>query len=207
MPSAEIPEGMSPDARATWPSRELIDSFLGGGFELHPGETSLIDFDDPEAVTAARAFRDMMGRFCSGVTVVTGMTPDGPVGMTLQSFSSVSLSPQLIMISPAKTARAWPLMQRAGGFCVNVLAADQVELSNLMATKGADKFGSVTWTPAASTGSPVLEGVLGHIDCTIHAVYEAGDHYVVIGRVKDLVSSDKSDPLLFFQGQYRHLSD
>jgi len=98
-------------------------------------------------------------------------------------------------------------MQRAGGFCVNVLAADQVELSNLMATKGADKFGSVTWTPAASTGSPVLEGVLGHIDCTIHAVYEAGDHYVVIGRVKDLVSSDKSDPLLFFQGQYRHLSD
>lgn len=204
-PDPEIPEGISSDARATWPSQELIDSFLGGSFELHPGEESVIDLDDPVAVAQARAFRDTMGRFCSGVTVVTAMSQGKPVGMTLQSFTSVSLSPQLILISPAKTSRAWPLMQRAGSFCVNILAVDQAAVSNTMATKGADKFAEVSWSPSAQTGSPVLDGTLGHIDCSIHAVYEAGDHYLVVGRVRELVTTDKTEPLLFFQGRYRGL--
>ncbi len=202
---SEIPEGMSADARETWPSPELISSWLGDAgyeFELRPGEDVEVP-EDPAAQAAARQFRDVLGRFASGVTVVTSVSGGEPVGMTCQSFSSVSLDPPLVLFIPAKTSRAWPLIQRSGRFCVNFLAADQAELSNTMASRGTDKFAGVDWTPSGATGSPLLPGTLGHVDCTIHAVHEAGDHYVVIGRVLDLGASAASDPLLFFQGQYR----
>jgi 3-hydroxy-9,10-secoandrosta-1,3,5(10)-triene-9,17-dione monooxygenase reductase component len=206
--TSEVPDGMNPNARETWPSQELIQSWLGNelDFELRLGEHTPIP-DDPEAAARARQFRDVLGLFCSGVTVVTSISDGKPVGMTCQSFSSVSLEPPLVMFSPAKTSRAWPLMQRAGFFCVNILAADQSELSNGMATKGEDKYDGVGWT-TATTGAPVIEGVLGYIDCTVQQVVEAGDHYIVIGRVKELSFGDhsdasvKPDPLLFFQGRY-----
>ena len=85
----------------------------------------------------------MLGRFASGVTVVTAISGDEPVGMTCQSFSSVSLDPPLVLFVPASTSRAWPLMQRAGKFCVNFLADDQADLSNTMASRGTDKFAGV----------------------------------------------------------------
>lgn len=203
-----VPDGMREDAGQTWPSQELIESFLGNDldFELRLGEHTPIP-DDPEAAARARQFRDVLGLFCSGVTVVTSISGGEPVGMTCQSFSSVSLEPPLVMFSPAKTSRAWPMMRTAGFFCVNILSADQADLSNGMATKGSEKFGGVGWRPAA-TGAPLLQGVLGYVDCTVHQVIEAGDHYVVLGRVKELGFGDGSDgapaidPLLFFQGKY-----
>ncbi len=210
--SSSVPEGMKENARETWPSRELISSWLGNelDFELRLGEHTPIP-DDPEAAARARKFRDVLGLFCSGVTVVASVSDGEPVGMTCQSFSSVSLDPPLVMFSPAKTSRAWPLMQRAGFFCVNILAADQAEISNGMATKGVDKYDGVGWS-TATTGAPVIDGVLGYIDCTVHQVVEAGDHYIVIGRVKELAFGDRRedqadgsaqvDPLLFFQGKY-----
>ena len=201
----DIPDGISADARETWPSPELIRSWLGDAdfdVEWRPGEGTAVHGDDPAAVEAARRFRDVLGRFASGVTVVTALSNGEPVGMTCQSFSSVSLDPPLVLFVPARTSRAWPLMQRAGRFCVNFLAADQAELSNQMASRGGDKFAGVVWRPAAETGSPVLEGALAHVDCSIHAVHEAGDHYVVIGRVLDLVEADAVDPLLFYRGKY-----
>ncbi|HEY0952085.1 flavin reductase family protein [Nocardioides sp.] len=206
-PHPDIPEGMSPDARETWPSPELINSWLGDqdvDFEFRPGEDVAVH-DDPETVAAARRFRDVLGRFGSGVTVVTGVSGDEPVGLTCQSFSSVSLDPPLVLFIPAKTSRAWPLIQRSGKFCVNFLAADQAELSNTMASRGIDKFAEVKWIPSPGTGSPMLEGALAHVDCTIHTVHEAGDHYVVIGRVVDLVTPDGAvtEPLLFYRGEYR----
>lgn len=211
-PSHDIPEGMSPDARETWPSPELIISWLGDqevDFELRPGEDVAVH-DDPEAVYAARRFRDVLGRFASGVTVVTAISGGEPVGLTCQSFSSVSLDPPLVLFIPAKTSRAWPLIQRSGRFCVNLLGAGQAALSNTMASRGTDKFADVKWTPSDQTGSPLLEGAIAHIDCAIHAVHEAGDHYVVIGRVLDLITDDGVEgadadlaPLLFYRGQYR----
>jgi 3-hydroxy-9,10-secoandrosta-1,3,5(10)-triene-9,17-dione monooxygenase reductase component len=205
-PSGDIPDGMSSDARETWPSPELITSWLGDqdiDFEFRPGEDVAVH-DDPDAVSRARLFRDVLGRFASGVTVVTTTSNGEPVGMTCQSFSSVSLDPPLVVFIPAKSSRSWPLIQRSGKFCVNFLAADQAELSNNMASRGADKFGDVKWTPSAQTGSPILEGSLAHVDCTIHTVHEAGDHYVVIGRVVDLNADETdADPLLFYRGQYR----
>jgi 3-hydroxy-9,10-secoandrosta-1,3,5(10)-triene-9,17-dione monooxygenase reductase component len=199
----EIPDGMNPHAAESWPSQELIDSWLGQfDFEFQGGEQPV---PDPHAGDrsdeSARRFRDVLGRFCTGVTVVTSMSGGQPVGMTCQSFTSVSLDPPLVLFCPAKTSRAWPLMQRAGHFCVNLLSHDQLELSNGFASKGADKFHGVPWRPSA-TGAPLLEGVLGWVDCTVYAVHEAGDHYVVIGRVMDLGVEEAPHPLLFYKGQY-----
>jgi 3-hydroxy-9,10-secoandrosta-1,3,5(10)-triene-9,17-dione monooxygenase reductase component len=203
--SAEIPEGMKADAQETWPSHDLIESWLGDSmydFQFRPGEDIVVDADDAEAVAAARQFRDVLGRFASGVTVVTAMSGGDPVGMTCQSFSSVSLNPPLVLFIPSKTSRAWPQIQRSGKFCVNFLADGQADLSNVMASRGVDKFADLTWSPAPETGSPLLEGTLGYVDCQIHTVHEAGDHYIVIGRVLDLAVGDGADPLLFFQGKY-----
>lgn len=205
-PSSEVPEGMRPDARETWPSPELISSWLGDvdfDFEWRPGEGSAVHADDPVAVAEARHFRDVLGRFASGVTVVTATSGGEPVGLTCQSFSSVSLDPPLVLFVPARTSRAWPLIHRSGRFCVNFLSSDQADLSNKMASRGVDKFEGVPWQPSRASGSPLLEGVLGYVDCAIHAVHEAGDHYVVIGRVLDLAADAAGEPLLFFQGEYR----
>lgn len=203
VPSDEVPEGMRPDARETWPSRELIESWLGDrgtDFELRPGETLAVE--SPEAVESARKFRDVLGRFASGVTVVTALSNGEPVGMTAQSFTSVSLDPPLVLFCPAKTARAWPRIRAAARFCVNLLAHDQAELSNAMASRGSDKFDGVGWDPTPVTGSPLLHGVVGYVDCAIHAVHEAGDHYIVIGRVLDLAEGDREHGLTFYRGRY-----
>jgi 3-hydroxy-9,10-secoandrosta-1,3,5(10)-triene-9,17-dione monooxygenase reductase component len=176
-------------------------------FSYRLGEDTPLPVDDPAALAGARDFRDVLGRFCTGVTVVTSIHNGRPVGMTCQSFTSVSLSPALVLFCPATTSRAWPLMQRAGFFCVNLLAADQQELSDGMATKGDDKFQHVTWKPSTSTGAPILDGVLGFVDCTVEAVHRAGDHYVVIGRVQDLGYGEADDPLLFFEGSYTRIGD
>ena len=198
---SDIPEGMNPRAVETWPSQALIDSWLGQfDFDLRK-PTPLVPGDDPEAEESSRKFRDVLGRFCTGVTVVTSVSNGRPVGMTCQSFSSVSLDPPLVLFCPSKSSHAWPQMQRAGFFCVNLLSHDQLDLSNTFAKKGVDKFAGVSWRSSA-TGAPLLDGVLGWVDCTIYAVHEAGDHYVVIGRVMDLGVEEAPHPLLFYRGRY-----
>ncbi|MFN8196247.1 MAG: flavin reductase family protein [Nocardioidaceae bacterium] len=202
------PSGRGAGHAASWPTRKLVESFLGVSFdfELRPGEH--LQVEDPVAAEAASRFRDVLGRFATGVTVVTGTAPDGhPVGLTAQSFASVSLDPPLVMFCPARTSRAWPVIEASGHFCVNLLAHDQEELSRIMATRGADKFAGVTWAPSPVTGSPRLDGILGHVDCAVEAVHPAGDHYVVIGRVLDLDSTEESRPLLFYRGRYGSTGD
>jgi 3-hydroxy-9,10-secoandrosta-1,3,5(10)-triene-9,17-dione monooxygenase reductase component len=202
MADHDLPPGDRPDVPGAWP-REVVESFLGTyDFEFRPGESADIA-DTLEAQQAAQRFREVLGRYCSGVTVVTSMSGDQPVGMTCQSFSSVSLEPPLVMFIPAKTSRAWPVMQRTGHFCVNFLAADQQDVSDVMASKGADKFAGLSWS-MSKTGAPLLDGVIGYVDCTVHSVVEAGDHFVVFGRVQDMdVVEPGREPLLYYQGDYR----
>ena len=183
---AEVPEGMSPDAATSWPPQELIASFLGGEhaeFAWRPGE--VVQIDGEEAQAAALKFRDVLGRYASGVTVVTTMLGDTPIGMTCQSFTSVSLDPPLVAFLPMKTSRAFAAIRQSRRFCVNFLAADQTELSNGFASRAEDKFVGVEWEPT-TLGSPRLAGTVGWVDCVVHDVHEAGDHYLVIGRVEDL---------------------
>jgi 3-hydroxy-9,10-secoandrosta-1,3,5(10)-triene-9,17-dione monooxygenase reductase component len=126
-----------------------------------------------------------------------------PVGMTCQSFTSVSLDPPLVAFLPSRQSRAIASIRRTGTFCVNFLADGQEELSDRFASRSDDKFAGVEWTRSPGTGSPLLAGIVGHVDCTVQAVHEAGDHYLVIGRVVDLDVGEAEDPLLYYRGAYR----
>ena len=200
---ADVPEGMRPDAAASWPSRELIESYLGGTHEMfawRPGE--IVEIDGDAAQAAARAYRDVLGQYASGVTVVTTVLDDVPVGMTCQSFTSVSLDPPLVAFLPMKTSRAFAAIRKSRRFCVNFLAAEQADVSNTFASLAEDKFADITWQPT-SNGMPLIDGTVGWVDCTVQDVHEAGDHYLVIGRVEDLGQGDADKPLLFHRGRYR----
>jgi flavin reductase (DIM6/NTAB) family NADH-FMN oxidoreductase RutF len=148
-------------------------------------------------------FRAVLGHFASGIAIVTGMDGDTPVGLTCQSFFSVSLTPPLVAFAPSRTSTSWPRIEGSGAFCVNVLAAEQEELCRLFAQSGADKFKGVGWQ-ASATGSPVLADCLAWINCRIDATYEAGDHLIVVGGVLDMghTSSHPARPLLFYRGGY-----
>lgn len=146
-------------------------------------------------------FRQVLGHFPTGVTVVTTAAEGGPAGMAIGSFTSVSLDPPLVAFLPARTSGSWPLIRAAGVFCVNVLAEDQEHLSRVFAGKGDNKFEGVGWCPGP-TGSPVLDGVLAWIDCRIDAVHEAGDHDIVLGRVVELSVAREAGPLVFYRGGY-----
>ena len=149
----------------------------------------------------AARFRQVLGHFCTGVTVVAAIVEE-PVGFTVQSFSSVSLDPPLVAVCPARTSSSWPRIRSAGVFCVNVLAEDQEALARVFATRGADKFNGVGWRPTARSGSPVLNGVLAWVDCRIEAEHDGGDHLVVLARVVDMGVESEAGPLLFYRGGY-----
>ena len=147
-------------------------------------------------------FRQVLARFATGVVVVTGATPDGPAGLTCQSFSSLSLEPPLVLFCPGKTSSSWPRIRESGAFAINVLSAKQEDISRVFATKEPDKFRGIGWKPG-STGSPILTDVLAAIDCRVEAEHEAGDHTIVVGRVSELhITDDHPGPLLFYRGGY-----
>jgi flavin reductase (DIM6/NTAB) family NADH-FMN oxidoreductase RutF len=169
---------------------------------------TLVDVSTTDAPTAPAAmtpghFREVLGHYPTGVTVVTGMVDDEPVGMVVGTFTSVSLDPPLVGFLPDRSSTTWPLIREAGSFCVNVLAAEHRELSVGFARSGSavDKFAGVDWCPAPS-GAPVLEGVSAWIDATLWAEYDGGDHTVVVGHVHDLGADPSRLPLLFYRGGY-----
>lgn len=151
--------------------------------------------------TAATTFRQVLGHFCTGVTVVTALDGATPVGFACQSFAALSLDPPLVLFCPGKISRTWPVIERAGCFCVNVLTYAQREISTVFGRAGVDKFARVPWQHAPS-GAPVLDGVLAWIDCSVETVHDAGDHYVVVGRVTTLGDVRDERPLLFYRGSY-----
>lgn len=160
----------------------------------------------PEATFDKGWFRNVLGNYPTGVAVVTAPGIDGPpAGMAVGSFTSASLDPPLVAFLPDKSSTSFPKIRAAGSFCVNVLASDQESVCRAFAAKAADKFADLSWRPAGS-GSPILDGVVAWIDCDIEHVSEAGDHYVVLGRVRELDTSGKANPLLFFQGGYGRFS-
>jgi flavin reductase (DIM6/NTAB) family NADH-FMN oxidoreductase RutF len=149
------------------------------------------------------AFRHVLGHFASGLTAVTSIDDDGPIGMTVQSFASVSLDPPLVLIVPSRSSTSYPRIRATGRFCVNVLSARQEWLCHTLARPGAEKWAQVDWDPSAHD-TVRLPQALAWIDCDIEAEYSAGDHVVVLGRVRDLATTHQigADPLLFFQGNF-----
>ncbi|WP_329250024.1 flavin reductase family protein [Actinoallomurus sp. NBC_01490] len=160
---------------------------------------------DPAEVDSTR-FRSVLGHFPSGVAAITSLDAEGrPVGMTVSSFTSVSLTPPLVAFLPGKTSSTFPVIAERGTFCVNVLAAGQEPVCRALAVSGEDKFTEVAWRPGPH-GDPVIDGVVAWIGCTIEAVHEAGDHRIVVGRVDELDAGAAVSPLLFFRSRYHHLA-
>lgn len=145
-------------------------------------------------------FRAVLGRFASGVVVVTGMHHGGPAGFTCQSFFSLSLEPPLVAFAAGKSSSSWPKASLTGNLCINVLTAGQEALARTFSDPSADKFAGVGWTPAGH-GAPRLEGALAWIDCVVQSAQEAGDHYLVVGRVLELEARE-GEPLLFYRGGF-----
>lgn len=143
----------------------------------------------------------MLGHFATGVTVVTAMHGGTPAGLSVNSFTSVSLDPPLVAFCVARTSATWPRIREAGWFCVNILAEHQEGVSRVFATRGADKFRGIGWHPSVS-GAPILAGVLAWIDCTIDVEHDAGDHVLVVGRVRELDVAAEGRPLVFYRGGY-----
>jgi flavin reductase (DIM6/NTAB) family NADH-FMN oxidoreductase RutF/DNA-binding IclR family transcriptional regulator len=151
-------------------------------------------------------FREVLGHFPTGVVVITGMDAEAnPVGLAIGSFSSVSLNPPLVAFMPDRSSTSWPRIRDSGRFCVNILGADQEAVCRSFAVSGGNKFAELAWKPAGS-GSPIIDGVLAWIDCDIDVVHEAGDHFIVIGAVRDLDVASTAPPLVFFQGGYGRFS-
>ncbi|WP_448624477.1 flavin reductase family protein [Geodermatophilus sp. URMC 64] len=149
-----------------------------------------------------KRFREVLGHLPTGVVVITAMRPDGrPAGMVVGSFTSVSLDPPLVAFLPARTSSSFKALREARTFCVNILSAKQEPICRQFAVSGDDKFAGVDWSPAPS-GAPVIDGVVAWIDCEFERIDEAGDHYIVLGRVKHLDTGVPTIPLLFFQGGY-----
>jgi flavin reductase (DIM6/NTAB) family NADH-FMN oxidoreductase RutF len=144
--------------------------------------------------------REVLGTFATGVVIVTAIGRQ-PLGFTCQSFVSVSLEPPLVSFDPARTSTTWPRIRDVGRFCVNVLAHDQHELSELFALPGADRFADVAWTPSP-LGAPILGGVSAWIDCELAAEHDAGDHTIVLGAVRYLDADAGRYPLIYYRSQY-----
>lgn len=152
------------------------------------------------AFDAAR-FRQVLGHFCTGVVVIAGTVNREPVGLTVQSFTSLSLDPPLVSFAVGRGSSTWPKLREAGTFSVNILAEDQEALCRTFATSGADKFAGVGWRPG-TTGAPLLEDVLAWLECRIDVEHDAGDHVLVIGHVVELGVGREGRPLLFYRGGF-----
>ena len=160
--------------------------------------------DDDVYQPDAAEFRKVLGQFATGVTIITAIDGDEPVGVAANSFTSVSLDPPLVLFCVGRSSTTWPRIESARKFAVNILGEHQEELSQLFAQKGADRFGQTDWHVGVG-GSPVLEDVIAYLDCEFWAEYDGGDHIIVVGRVLDLGTPHDAGPLLFFRGKYGRL--
>jgi len=146
-------------------------------------------------------YRQVLGHFPTGVTVITAISDGAPVGMAVGSFASLSLEPPQVLFCAGQSSTSWPKIREVGHFCVNILSETQEDVCRVFASKAPDKFAEIGWK-RTGTGSPLIEGVLAYIDCSIAQVVESGDHDVVVGAVHELEVLHEGGPLLFFRGGY-----
>lgn len=146
-------------------------------------------------------FRRVVGQFATGVTVITVQHDGRTHGMTANTFTSVSLDPPLVLFCVAKTARMASFVEEAAGFAVNILAASQQEASRHFAGSSKDEDSSPVRLHTGPV-APLLEGSLASLSCTTEALYDGGDHLIVLGRIVELHEGSKASPLVFFRSRY-----
>jgi 3-hydroxy-9,10-secoandrosta-1,3,5(10)-triene-9,17-dione monooxygenase reductase component len=145
-------------------------------------------------------FREVLGHFATGITIVTATEDGEPVGFSCQSFAALSIDPPMVVLAPAKSSTSWPRIAAAGSFCVNILGEHQEAVCRAFAVSGGNKFDGVDWTPGV-TGSPLIDGSLATLECTLGAIFEGGDHEIVTGHVVDM-EIGKGSPLLFYRSGF-----
>jgi flavin reductase (DIM6/NTAB) family NADH-FMN oxidoreductase RutF len=149
-----------------------------------------------------REFRAALGMFATGVTIVTARTADGQaIGLTANSFNSVSLTPPLVLWSLARAAASMAVFSAGSHYAINVLAADQMELAERFATRGVDRFGGVAFEEGVG-GAPLLHGAAATFECFNRSRYEEGDHVIFVGEVERCAHRIGASPLLFHGGRY-----
>ena len=153
-------------------------------------------------------FRAVMGRFASGVTVVTTCEGSRRLGITVNAFTSVSLDPPLVLVCIDRSSRLHDVLLKTGIFAVNILSEDQARISTCFASRGKERYENFcnVSSHAEATGAPVFDASLGFVDCRIADVYPGGDHTIVVGRVEALGSAD-GEPLLYFRSHYLNLAE
>lgn len=153
-----------------------------------------------------REFRDAMGGFASGVTVITTVHDNEPVGFTCQSFYSVSVDPPLVSFSISRNSKSLAALRSSGSIVINFLGADHQHLSAQFARSGTDKWAGVEWSPSSVNGAPTLSGTSGWVAGEILQEIEAGDHLIFLVSVQGIESAPEQDPLLFYRGAYHGLA-
>ena len=151
-------------------------------------------------------FRHVLSHFASGVVVVTGVVDGTPAGLTCQSFTALSLRPPMVLFCPARTSTSWRRLATADHLCVNVLNADQHQVSDAFGRSGTDKFAGVVWSPTPH-GAPALDGAAAHIEVRVAAQHDGGDHHIVACSVVSLSAASDPDPLVYYRSGYRALDD
>jgi flavin reductase (DIM6/NTAB) family NADH-FMN oxidoreductase RutF len=152
-------------------------------------------------------FRNALGNFATGITIVTAKGPnDELLGLTANSFNSVSLDPPLVLFSLDRGAYSLKPLQASGAFAINVLCEDQQHLSTNFARSLTDKWSGVDYE-IWETGSPILKGAIAVFECEIHSMYDGGDHIIFIGRVLRMRADPERRPLLYFRGRYARMSE
>ena len=175
-------------------ARTRRDGYVAAGFSGELG-VNAITIDPAE-------FRKVLGAYPTGVCVISALDANGqPTGMVVGTFTSVSLDPPLVGFLPDKKSSSWPLIQQHGHFSVNVLGSDQQQVCRQLSAKGEDKFAGVEYT-ISDNRLPLVGDALAAIECTIHAVHDAGDHWFVLGRVLGMEIKREGDPMLFHRGRY-----
>jgi flavin reductase (DIM6/NTAB) family NADH-FMN oxidoreductase RutF len=155
-----------------------------------------------EIAVDASQFRQVLGHYPTGVCIITARSSDGALfGLAVGSFTSVSLKPPLVGFFPDNQSSSWPKIRDCGGFCVNIIGRDQLDLCRQFAMPGGNKFEGVSHrlSPARH---PILDDCVAWIDCSLHDEIETGDHSLVLGRVEYLEVDRAEQPLLFFRGGY-----
>ncbi len=155
------------------------------------------------SVETQRSLRDAFGRFATGVTVVTVGTDEGPIAITANSFTSVSMEPPLVLWSPQKSSKRSQYFVNADHFAIHILAADQDDLcwrvaKDMHALSGLDLVGN-------SEGVPLIDGCLARFECSQHAVHDGGDHDIIVGRVLRAAFAEEGDGLGFFKGKMNRI--
>ena len=155
----------------------------------------------PAAAPDARSFRDALGQLATGVAFVTAAPGGEPVGLIVNSLTSVSLEPPLVSICPSRSSLTWSRIRRTGRFGVNILGRQHEPFAKRATRAGADRFAGLNWEVGRG-GVPLLTDALASFECEIVAEHATGDHWIVVGQVDNLHISPDNDPLVFFAGAF-----